>query len=335
MHLPMPLIENIRALVTRHVGPTETNCQYWVPVLGQYALTALRDTDYSITFPADSTGGPAESQSVFKSGLLFRTVAEVKTDTKPRAGSLSTTTATTLLAETPISLIDGSCTPGIAAINDPQRLKVLCSLWNDWLTGSGIQTYSVGCGTLGTEKGISLLASVPMTRHFVRLSAEHIAARQKQMTDVRLETPHAKRMMASPFSFLSAVADTSHGVILAAAYEQILSTWILPINEIEFSGEDPFNSTLLVRWQGIMGEGNLSPLTSGTDGQLISTMNATYAAKMTKGRTTEKSDWSQLFETMAASGRGGILSSMVAGLVGNFVPGLSGIANTIANALPI
>jgi len=286
-----------------------------------------------ITFPFETP----VTQSVFKTGVLFKVPKKDVTTTKPRSGSTSTAPTTAsfdLLVESSISLIDGNSSMGIVSINDPAPLKALAMMWNDWLTGSGISTYSCGTGTFGTEKGISVLESLSTTRHISVVTETEMLARRERMVDLRLETPHYRRGQAQPYSGFQAIANSSYGTILSTPYEQVLSTWILPVNLVEFSAT-PTNSTTVVRWQNITDETHLQSLTSGNTGISMAQMHATYATKMTKGRTAESNDWSKTFDEMAASGRGGILSSLVSGLVSSFSPALGGVVSTIGDAVGI
>jgi len=333
MILPIPLIENIRALVTRKVNNTAAGAQFWIPVLGQFAQTLLSSEDYLITFPFETP----VTQSVFKTGVLFRVPKKDTLSTKPRSGSTGpppTTSNYELLAETSISLVDGNSSMGIVSINDPAVLKTLATMWNDWLTGSGISTYSCGTGTFGTEKGISVLESLSTTRHVSVVTENERSLRRERMVDLRLETPHYRRVQNQPYSQFQAIANSSYATILSVPYEQVLSTWILPVNLVEFSAT-PTNSTTVVRWQNINDETHLQSLTSGTTGMSMAQMHATYATKMTKGRTAESNDWSKTFTEMAATGRGGILSSLVSGLVSSFSPSLGSAVSSIGSAIGI
>jgi len=340
MHLPQPLIENIRALSARmvHHGASAHDVQWYLPVLGQYAFDTLQSSDYQVTY--DGSDAPI-TFNIFKSGILMYE----KTET-----SLKGEVKKTMLAETFISLIDGACGSQWLFINDPAHLKDLVAMWNDWIKDLGLDTYSITLGTLGTEKGINALASIAMTRVWAFLEGgtnkremrkENLRERSSSssssssisIVDVRTRLPRYRGLFATVYSTRTALVDLSQGEVLSVPYEQFLQTWILPIDEDEvIVGEQ---STLIQRWQFIMGEPWSVPRVSAVNGTSMSSLHAVYAAKMVKGQFSEKSDWSELITEMEKSGRGGILSGLIASFVGGAVTQLAGIANTVAGMLPI
>jgi len=205
-------------------------------------------------------------------------------------------------------------------------------MWNNWLKNPGVQTFSVQTGTLGTEAGINALCSISMTRIWV--STPQVKEVPKiRVEDVRLRQARYRAMVNTPFSLRQAVIDTSQGEILSAAYEQVLQTWILPIDENEFDNTTN-QSVDIQRWQFMMDEPYSISRSSGENGVSMGALHLAFAAKMTKGKFAATDDWTSFFDEMAKTGRGGILSGLVAGLVGSAFPSLAGTASSIANALP-
>jgi len=139
-------------------------------------------------------------------------------------------------------------------------------------------------------------------------------------------------LVSGPYADRAAIIDVSQGIILSAAWEQILQTWILPIIDDEIEAPQ---STIIQRWQFIMSEPLSIARSSGESGISLSSLHFAYASKMTKSKLAFQSDWGQFFSEMAALGRGGILSGLVAGLLGTAFPAISGVASSIAQALPI
>jgi len=278
----------------------------------------LDSANYPVTYAYGGGFGPV---SVFQTGALFQK------RTPTAKGEFITKT----MLETAISLVDGSSGSSLVQINDPARLKTLVTLWNTWLTNSGVATYSSQLGSVGTEKGITALSSISMTRH-VTTVPESIKATMQLNTDIRLLKPSNTAMRATVFSGYQAFADSSQGTIIASLYEQVLGVWILPWILTEDAALT--DSTLTQRWQFIQGEPYLASLSSGVDGVLLSDLHMAYAARMTKAKLGVEDDWVDFFREAAQKGRGGILSSLVASFVSNAFPSIGPIAKSIANILP-
>jgi len=319
MHLPIGMIENIRALVSRYVVMgKDHDVQWYVPVLGQYAMDTLSADNYTATDPV--TGGQIV---VFNSGSVF---VERKTDAK--TGKV----VSTPLVETIISLVDGSSSPGLVFINDPEKLKENTALWNNWLATTNLESYSMPLAGLGTEQGISVLTSVSMTRHWINQPGPSKAA-HKLTVDTRVEK--IKRFSNTQYSTRLGIADTSQSIMLSAPYETVLNTWILPIN-FSGSGSTQSDQSLVQRWQAIMAEPYLATTSSGNTGQSLAENHATYAAKMTKSKLSGPNDWTKFFDQMAVEGRGGVLSGLVASLIGSaFGPTAGSVAGAVSSMLPI
>jgi len=331
MQLPTPLIENIRALAGRRI-PSAEGFYWYCPVLGQYATDVLNASDYVVTYTG-SDG--AVTMNAFASAAVF----------KEKETNLKGETKTKMLAEAVISMVDGSSGTDLCAINDPNQLKRLLVLWNDWLKTSGVGSFSVQLGTMGTEKGISVLCSIASTRVWVPIPSMRRATggplRERrdskkslvEVTDTRFESSRFKGLLSSVYSTRQVITTTHQCAVLAAPFEQVLDSWILPIVEDELIvGE---NSTELQRWQFFQGEPFATNSTSGENGTLLSTIDSTYASKMVKSNLSQADDWTEFFNTMAKKGRGGILTGLVAGLVGKAFPALGGVASSIADSLPI
>jgi len=341
MLLPQLFIENIRALVARHVAmgvrgkgsnanqkqTSGADVQWWIPVLGQYQGYQLNTTDY--TYTNATTGIVYPSFSV---NALTKVRKDPKTKTEVRENMI----------EVPISLIDGNTTSSsstvYAYINDPGQLKILETLWNDWIMTTGVQNFSSPLGVLGTELGISVLTSIAMTRHWVPSSLDvhgrRLAARDDGVIDARVEKK-LKRAINTVYAQQDVVADSSQSVILSAAYEGLLNVWILPVNKATFDVTNISDSTAFPRWQSIMNEPFSATYSAGLTGQLMSMQHASYASRMTRTRDGPPSDTDKLLTDLAATGRGGILSGLAASFISSIFPAASGIANTVAGMLPV
>jgi len=335
MLLPQLMIENIRALVARWVSMAKpknnanvspSDVQWWIPVLGQYEGVVLDPTNYTYT---SSTSGLVYLSYAVNPIVRLRRDSKTKSDVRD------------VVVETPISLIDGNTLSGstvvYAFINDPGRLRALETLWNTWIETNGISNFSSPLGTLGTELGISVLTSIAMTRHWLPSNEDvhhkKIVSAMDGYIDTRFEK--MRRVMSTVYANQMAVADSSQSVILAAAYEGILNTWIIPVNKAELPvGTELSDSTAFPRWQSIMGEPYSASFSAGSTGQPMSMQHAVYAAKMTRMRDAPPSDTDKLIDTLASQGRGGILSGLAASFVSSIFPAASGLANSVAAAIP-
>jgi len=327
MVLPVPFLENIRALVARHVEVGEgKDFLYFVPILGQYVLDEIDPEDYTATIPSSQV-----TYQVFTTA----SVRELRTvDAKGVEVSVP-------LVEAPISMVDGSSAASptnLVFINDPQQLKTLTAIWNEFLASVNVGSFSCQTSQLGTELGITALCSVSMTRHWVpinlTLSPKRKISREERGREVDVRVERRKNLSSTVYAQRQVVADSSQGPIMADAYEQILGTWQLPVMLAQ-SGANTNDQTLYQRTQLIMGEPYGVVTTAGSTGQIMSTMNSTYAMKMVRSRDAPPTEWDRLFQTLAASGRGGMLSGLLADAAGAiFGQGVGSVASTIASVLP-
>lgn len=321
MHLPLLLIENIRALVCRqiHHAPGSNDFEVFAPVLGQFNFDVLDPANftYSITKPDDEV---VITPSFKPSTHVWR---EETIDAKGNRSFKS-------LAETPIDFIDGVAGAVAVCINNPMQLKSLADLWNNWLDQSGVNAYSMQTGSLGTETGVSILFSNMMTRMWVTAPPAVKLGHRKNI-DLRLESQKWDRVTLSPYFNRLAVSDISPFPIMQSVWEQILSIWVIPNQQVL---ADAFRSTSVPKWQSVMLSTSLMNFTSGVDGVSMANMHSTYASKMTKAKNAPPNEVEAFLVEAARGGRGGILSGLIASAVGAFAPSLGGVASSIASALP-
>jgi hypothetical protein len=344
-NLPTAIVENLRDLVVRYTQRSKTDFEFFVPVLSEFRNDLISDADFTYIYAA--TEGDPVAYPVFKPATMAENKRRVFNDKKQIMEDI-------LVAETAVSFVDGSSSAGYLAINDPAVLTVLAGSWDDWLKSTGLSTYSMTLSPFSAEIGINVLYSGAATRHWIGGPDSQNSTRggRKQpkppsSTEIvkKREVRHArefstrftrakhKAILASPYIDRLAIADSFQSVPLTDPYSQIMKVWILPVIENEVLAVD--DSTLIPRWQALMKETYLVNSSTGFDGISLSDMHYQYAQKMIKSRTAPDDAWDNFFKEMAAQGRGGILSSLVAGAVGMFFPSAAGIANQIADALPI
>jgi len=126
------------------------------------------------------------------------------------------------------------------------------------------------------------------------------------------------------------VADLAQSFIVATAWEQVQSIWILPQIQI-----DGLARTSAIRVQEIFGMPYIKARTTQSTGVTQTSLHAQYAAKMVKGRTAAPNDWEEFFKQEAALGRGGILSSLFGSIAKSIVPSAGGFIDSIADAIPV
>jgi len=331
--LPMPIIENVRSLVHRLVHRGGNDWEVFIPVLGQYNGEVLNEADFNFVIPGVV---PQVVPSFFPSSDILKK----KVTSKSGLVYLP-------FAESPISLIDGSYSGGIACINDPTTLKNLAARWEAWLSGN-IMNYSTNLGILGTEKGINILTSINMTRIY-GLTPEDLgrqgykfhdkealaAKKQAQLdfVDVRTETAKLNRRLgSSPYVDQQISIDISQSKFLATAYEQLQSVWILPSVRVALND---LNQVTPVRWQSLMTEPYWAVRTNGEVGEIGFDLHRTYASKLVRARLAKDTDWEILFKTMESEGRGGILSSLVGKFANAIIPGAGDVVQAIGSAIGV
>jgi len=326
MLLPVPLIENIRALVYRKLhlgGPNNTgDSLYWIPILGKFVSDVLNQADY--TYEATAPGSTPTTYPSFKNPASIWRRRGPNKDSEIQ-----------LLAEVAIDFVDGYSGASYVAINDPTKLNQLTELWNGWVTEAAISSHSCQLSQWSTDLGISILTSINMTRHIVHSGSlkPEVAAKvaDRLWEDTRMQTVHKKSVTLSPYSTRFAIQDSCASTILSAPYDAVQGTWILPVNLVlEVTGQ----STKIQRIQGYEGETYSVALTGNDVGELVSELHKRYAAKMVKGSFTQETQWDVYFKEAEKMGRGGILSSLVGGVAKSFFPNQAHIIDTVAGLVP-
>jgi hypothetical protein len=321
LKLPLPIIENMRALVARSVKTDNGQEQWFIPVLGAYEGDVLNNADYlQCSFDQEGNrvcAGLFNTNPVFEKKVLDKKTQKV---------------SWTPMSEDPISLYDGYDATAIEllGINDPNNLKRLTALFNNWIVQFSAQSDPLT--ELGTETGISILSSVTTTRHWVPQSALMKAAHE-EYRDTRITRAHG-RVINSPYVVKQAVAISSQSVILSDPFEQVLSKWILPVN-LSTVGSSISDQTFLQRMQIIAGEPYSQISVGPNEGQNFSDIHLSYATSMVHAVNAPPSSFVEFLLECAKKGRGGFLSGLLASLAGNVLgPQAGAVASSIAQDLP-
>jgi hypothetical protein len=322
MELPTPLIENIRSLTDRCIHRRGDDWEFFIPVLGQWNEERLSDADYFFV----NSGTPVQS---FKSPLLL---AKKKIITKEGESFAP-------LVETEVSYVDGSSSLGFLAINDPAALKELTVFWEEWLRSS-VSTFSCPLSTLGTEAGINALVSINMTRvcgNMPQTQKNEDARKEREQSlkfivDERKLHKKGSAIVSTVYDDVNVSIDCSQSKILATAYEQIQSIWILPCIRTRI---DDLNVITPLRWAAIMGETFSNVRQNGDIGPSLDRLHSTYASKLIRTKLQPKTDWDDLFATLSARGRGGILSGLVGKFANMIIPGAGKVIEEVGGAIGI
>jgi hypothetical protein len=332
MSLPKILLENIRCLISRFVHRSGDDYEFFIPVLGQDAFYVYDPANYQYT-PA--VGDPIPS---------FRPASEIgKKKMSGKGGDYYAP-----LVEAAIDMIDGSYTSGYACINDPNALRQLTKLWEDWLKNTGLSTYSAPLSHLGTEDGVNVLCSVNMTRvtgqvqidnalprwdgHYTIKKNHHVETLnpEGEIVDTRFLDGKKTAKVNQALAEQVAVLDTAQSCLLSVAYEEFQAAWILPrIKQVLNTG----TQITAVRWQGLSSEPFAAILTNGVEGIDLDSLYSAYAAKLVRSKLQPPTNWDEQFATLEATGKGGILTSLVSGFANALIPGAGKVVNAIGNAL--
>jgi len=330
MKLPQSIVENIRSLVARSKKISGSrDMEFYVPVLGQYNQVGLVTTDYTFEYitPGDEpTTITINSFAATPSIMMRRRDSKTSMDTWVPAA----------LTEQVIRLVDGYTTgtpTGYLFINDTDRLSALATSWNAWLSNQ-LSAYSDPLIQLGTETGISILSSITWTSHWLPPSTFTKNMRE-DYRDTRLI--RKKSISSTAYNDMVIQADTTQGRPLAASYQQIQSSWVLPSNQIIISDTDSSAQTTIQRTQAASREPfTVTRNSTGVGGIPMSQLNSSYAQKMARGQMTEKNDWLVFFEQADRSGEGGVLSGLLAQFLGNKFGSTAGaVSGAVADLLPI
>jgi hypothetical protein len=324
MSLPIPLIENIRSLTDRCIRRKGDDWEFFLPSLGIWNDERLNEADYQFII----NGVPTAS---FKSSLAL---AKKKVVSSEGVSYVP-------LVETAVSYVDGSSSAGFLAINDPNALKKLTTLWEEWLR-SGPATFSCPIGTLGTEAGINALVSINASRVCGTMPQAEKAELQRRerlqntkfIVDERFEKQRSRgtRSISTVYDNQNVAIDIFQSKILATAYEQIQSIWILPCMRTRV---DDLNVITPIRWGAIQGETFSNIRLNGDIGPTLNDLHSTYASKLIRGKLQPKTDWDELFSTLSARGRGGILSGLVGKFANMIIPGAGQVIEEVGGAIGI
>lgn len=317
--LPTPLVENARSLLL-HAVPHKRDVQLLYPIIGQYVNDELVRSDYN--FEYQDGDRVIQTYPTFAAVPLLARKAISKKTGKEEWVSAS--------VETVIDFVDTNNGSQFVFINDPTRLSSLAALWNNWVTK--YEAYSSPITVLSPDPGVNVLCSVNQTLYWLpqTISSQAMA---EEVRDERVQRD--KSLSSTVYAGREAVAisfrERPFGVTQA-----ITSRWILPVYLINDGGVGSQNSSPYIKIQNIYDETNSTILsTTGSGGTTIATRHSIFADSMVHARDG-KAQMDTDFETLAAQGHAGILSSLAATFLGHaFGSGVGDVASAVASALPI
>jgi len=313
MLLPVIFVENLRSLTLRsNMGGKAgaANPQLYIPVLGIYFEDDLAAT--SSKYVVDYSSATPRQINVF---------------TEPRfVTGKDKKGFETLGAELSVSLIDGKANSSYFCINDPGYLNPRIALWNEWIVNNG--NFITDVTSLGTDGGINALASIGVSTHWQEAV---LGATEVMETDLRLR----KRMRANfgPYNTRQILANTFQNPPIAAAWETLQQVWVTPVIR-SLPANIIGDYTQLQRWQNLVNEPHTLTVVESDVPYTLGDRHQKYAEMMVRTRNAPTSMQVRFLQEMAAMGRGGVLSSLVAGFAGMISPEIGNVAKSIASALP-
>jgi len=320
MKLPLKLVENLRSLLLHVIpGKSRGDVEMLFPVIGKYNSDVLTSTDYTFT-SLDNEGFPLANP-------IFPTIPPVvrrRRDSKS-GGDIWEKTA----LETVINLIDTSNGTTYVFINDPNRLQTLVTLWNEHVTKYA--AYSDPLTPFSADPGVNVLNSTNQTRYWANPSSSS----ELRTRDVKDERVLAKRNLVSSVYATRQAYAISYREMPYQVTETITSQWILPVSYLQ-TGSASASAAAFTRTAAMNQEPFSSTFSATGDvGQTFAALNDAYASSMAHAKGTESQLTSEL-QNLAKQGHAGILSSIVAGFLGNtFGSTVGTIATGVANMLPI
>jgi len=319
MKLPKAFVENIKSLayVCADVGPDGRKLKYspthYIPVLGKYAQDVLVGPQYLVEWIIQG-----------QTTILPAFFSESATSVKDKTGAWKS------VVEPPIDLIDGAAGSSYIFINDFDRLSVLTSFWNEWITR--LESVSSQLTTVTSDGGLKVLGALFMTRHW-SVPAPNQVLRDEFFKDERFIS--RKEISETVYSDRQQYA-LSSGAHFISGTDTFFRNWVLPINPLSGTNR-PSCNTGFVRMQSIAEEpGSIITSTTGEAGIFISTLHANYASALVRGSASPLTEWDQLLADLDTSGHAGILSSLASAVGGAiFGPGVGAAIGSIGNALGV
>jgi len=324
MKLPQLFVENLRALT--YVTQKSRNPITYLPVLGMYKNDALNWQDYFYMLPNSEA-----KHYIFTDPSL--SVKIVKT--VPVKGAQSREEVS-YGVETVISVVDGSTGSAFVAINSPFGLETLTDLWNNKL--NALTPFCDSLTTLGKDAGITVLRVLTVTDvHFENIQghpsmpANHKVV--KRVIPERLIVGVDSLTSVSPYIMRNVLATTVFNNPLANPWEIIMQYWNHPDVQLMLTGQQ--NEIITAqKWAAITREYSNLTFTSGDDQYSLYQRHLEYARMMIRYRNGEETMATILLKELEKTGRGGILSSLVGGIVKAIAPGSAKVVDTIASFVP-
>jgi hypothetical protein len=318
MLLPLPFVENIQALGPVKKQYPNGGFELYMPSLGKFYSDVIPWNTYFVTYQ----------------GINYP-IFQNPTTVYQKKGEKG---VPMYVPEIPISMFDGNVGNAFAYINDPQQLTSLVQSWNNWMSGP-VGSCFCKVGSVSPHNGIMALLSTPLTRFWFdavsyEKSSKSFTRRTKERSiDPVVDSRKKKREPAPIYQDREAVSISSNGPFFGSALSVVQQFWVLPSIEIEYDNENG-DSTLISRWQFMMEEPFTVPLSVANNGLTLADVHANFASKLIRQGLTPETELVAFLGQQSAQGRGGILSSIAAAVVGAIDPGLASTANSIAAALP-
>jgi len=315
--LPMPLVENIKCLITRSFTSKDGHVyasHYPVPGIYQNASLTPADYTYSITINDVTTSYPS-----------FRVEPPMERKVRTKNGEEKWEP----VAEIPINLIDGSGAGVYYAINDPTTLLKLATKWNEWIVG--LSSASAPLSTLATDSGPGILAVISTTRYWADGNGGKMGSADTSRLTVRdVRDKDHKHRVNNAYSNKKQIAITSMGPFVSGAWESVQSYWVLPTingNQTSYPAQQKKDRELFSL---------VTSTTEGaTSGPSLAMLHSNFASQMAKVPEAPDSEMVRALLDAEKQGHGGILSGLISAVAGQVLgPQVGEVAKTISGMLP-
>jgi len=319
---PQLLVENVRDLISRTQDKSNPMC--YIPLLGVYASDTLIGANYVVT-PSGSPSFPLFAPP--EMAILYpvaKAVPGKKVEEEMKLGS-----------EMVINLVDGHFSGGYAELNAPFALAQYEKNWNDWVVK--IRPYTDTMSTISRDAGINVLYVGGQTDIlFNNIQGDpslpkKIVPKERFIPD-RLNISK-KVSLGSYYDNRLREAVTGNSPFMTQKWEYIQRLWVRPEVMLNFSGR-PNEIETVQKVASYSLEPHILSFQDNQDVSTLGQLHYEYAQAMYKTRNGDKNMNLVVLESMEAQGRGGLLSSLAASVIGGIFPGAASTLQGIASVIP-
>jgi len=338
MLLPVPFVENMRAL-TKRCQKTASGENYAYGIIGQYALDVIDPDNYYVTvnYQGDNYSFyifPAGADGTLKKPIKDLKKEKEKEKKDPIYVKNHYKRQTLLTTESAFSLVDGSSGGIQYAINSPGAVNDVLGPWNNWIANGPVSNFFSSLTSVATDGGIDTLTLMGYDRFWNYVDGDQIGEVHKRRVNAKnlrrgvippsaTPTPYSQRVDTA---VISQVAPD------AATFEQVINQWILPVYYNQ-TGLTIGTSDPLLRMAILQSEPYIVPISENTSNTLMSVRHYQEATMCVRSKLSSPNKLEEFFTQQAKLGRGGILSEL-ANIASAVLPAAAQGAATLLPLLP-